>query len=85
MKKYDLDYVTSRANQHESGSIFAVSCPDVRQLIAERAELLAALEGMLNMLDPDKLQKMADASNYSVELFLFAREQAEEVITKVKK
>jgi len=51
----------------------------------ERDELIKSLESMLNMLDPEKLQKMADASNYSVELFLFAREQAIKTIAKVKK
>lgn len=43
MNTEDLKYIESRASQYESSSVQAVSCADVRQLLAERAELLEAL------------------------------------------
>ena len=46
MNTQTLEYIKDRANESETGSIKAVSCADVRQLIAEYAELLAALEAI---------------------------------------
>lgn len=46
MNKNILQYIKSRATESETGSIKAVSCPDIRALLAERAELLAALEAI---------------------------------------
>lgn len=46
MKKDTLEYIKDRANENETGSIKAVSCADVRALLDERAELLAALKAI---------------------------------------
>ena len=40
----DLWYIRSRADESETGSIKAVSCPDIRALLAERDALLEALK-----------------------------------------
>ena len=52
MEKNMLEYITSRTNDSETGSIKAVSCPDIRALLAERAELLEALQAILD-ISPD--------------------------------
>lgn len=44
MNKETIEYITNRANESETGSIKAVSCPDIRALLEERAALLATLE-----------------------------------------
>ena len=44
MNKDTLEYIETRANEDETGSIKAVSCADVRAMLDERAELLKALE-----------------------------------------
>ena len=49
MKNDTLEYIKARAN--DEGSIKAVSCADVRDLLAERAELLEALKISLHRAD----------------------------------
>lgn len=44
MNKETIEYITNRANESETGSIKAVSCPDIRALLEERTALLATLE-----------------------------------------
>lgn len=41
MDKQTLEYIKYRAGTDETSSIKAVSCPDVRALLDERAALLA--------------------------------------------
>lgn len=49
MQKDTLEYIQNRAAQSDTASIKAVSCPDIRALLAERAALIAALENILNV------------------------------------
>jgi hypothetical protein len=47
MKPDDLKYIKTCANKHDNASVQKLSCADVRQLLAERAELLEALDLLL--------------------------------------
>ena len=53
MNKNTLEYIKARAN--DEGSIKAVSCADVRDLLAERAELLEALKWALDVMEIHKV------------------------------
>lgn len=50
MQKDTLNYIKSRANESENSSIKAVSCPDIRALLEERAELLTSLQILMDAL-----------------------------------
>ena len=54
MNKDTLQYIKDRANENETGSIKAVSCADVRDLIAENAELIEALKNALARMEENK-------------------------------
>lgn len=51
MDKQTLEYIRNRAQGSDTGSIKAVSCPDIRALLAERAALLEALKWALDVME----------------------------------
>jgi len=51
MNKETIEYITNRANESETGSIKAVSCPDIRALLEERAALLEGLKIIMNNIE----------------------------------
>lgn len=51
MKTETLKYIHTCAHEREHASVQKLSCADVRQLLAERAELLQALEAIATHLE----------------------------------
>ena len=49
----DLWYIRSRADESETGSIKAVSCHDIRALLAERDALLEALKAIAEAIQDE--------------------------------
>lgn len=47
MDKLTLEYIKNRASESENASIKAVSCEDIRVLLAERESLLQVIDAIL--------------------------------------
>lgn len=64
MDKQTVEYIKYRAGTDETGSIKAVSCPDIRTLLEERAELLKALTLLDDLTNIPAFKKAATAAGY---------------------
>lgn len=64
MNKQTLEYIRARANKSEDASIVAVSCPDIRALLDERAALLEALAALDDLTNIPQIKKAANAAGY---------------------
>lgn len=64
MDKQTLEYIRNRAQESETGSIKAVSCPDIRALLEERAALLEALAALDDLTNIPQIKKAASAAGY---------------------
>ena len=64
MQKDTIEYIQNRAAQSETASIKAVSCPDIRALLAERAALIEALENLDNLTNLPTFKAAATKAGY---------------------
>ena len=83
-----IEYIKSRADESETGSIKAVSCADIRALLAEREGLIEALKAAVSRMEenqPAKAKPRDDIHKvYARAVFYRDLQAAHAAILKVK-